>query len=607
MRKLLILLVLVAAPLQAQRSLEWDRVAVKARLDAEGTLHVREEQAYVFNGDWNGGERIFRVGKGQQFTFERISRVTDSGMVELAQGSLDDVDHYQFAGENTLRWRSRLPSDPAFSDTRITYVLEYRLANILQRRGGRYDLDNDFAFPDRSGTIRRFTLDLELDSLWRSDDLPRHIARTDLSPGRSVVVHGLLRYTGTGAPQTQRSTLYFRLALAAIGLLVPFLMWRRFVRHEREIGRLAPLDTASVNRLSIERELLCIPAEVVGTAWDEEASANEVSALLARWTGEGKLISTAHGSEEMSLRLGVPREIFEGYERELIDKLFFAGDETSTTAIRAHYKQSGFNPASLVSRHLQDKANALAEMKEAAQGSSKLLSLGLFLLAVVLIAAGVRRGATPATPVVGVFLFFLWVVAIFIAMQWRGRIDYGLSKTKGVVISIALAVIGAVVMIVGDFTAWPAHFGFTAAALLVANNVMNVARSKKGPGAIRFRKRLATMRQYFIEELQKSTPAIDDRWFPYLIAFGLDKEASTWGEAFGGPSTSRIVTGSTLHSSSSSSSSSSWTGGGGAFGGAGATGSWGTAAAGLASGVASASSSSGGGGGRSGGGGGGGW
>jgi hypothetical protein len=38
---------------------------VRAILDADGRLHVTESQAMVFTGDWNGGERIFRVSPGQ--------------------------------------------------------------------------------------------------------------------------------------------------------------------------------------------------------------------------------------------------------------------------------------------------------------------------------------------------------------------------------------------------------------------------------------------------------------------------------------------------------------------------------------------------------------
>jgi hypothetical protein len=42
------------------RTLRWARLAGTAHLDADGRLHVEERHTIVFDGDWNGGERIFR-------------------------------------------------------------------------------------------------------------------------------------------------------------------------------------------------------------------------------------------------------------------------------------------------------------------------------------------------------------------------------------------------------------------------------------------------------------------------------------------------------------------------------------------------------------------
>jgi hypothetical protein len=58
-----------------ERSLYWRDLTVNARLDADGRLHLNERHAMVFTGDWNGGERKFRLFLGQDFDFERISRI----------------------------------------------------------------------------------------------------------------------------------------------------------------------------------------------------------------------------------------------------------------------------------------------------------------------------------------------------------------------------------------------------------------------------------------------------------------------------------------------------------------------------------------------------
>jgi uncharacterized membrane protein YgcG len=152
------------------------------------------------------------------------------------------------------------------------------------------------------------------------------------------------------------------------------------------------------------------------------------------------------------------------------------------------------------------------------------------------------------------------------------------------------------------------HAGVVAIGLSLFVSVISAARSRRGPLSIRLRKRLCAVRRFFEEELRKPSPALEDSWFPYAVAFGLEKQVERWFGRFAGASAPRSS--SQDHSSSSGSSSSSsstpstWSGGGGSFGGAGATGSWAAAVSGLAAGVAAPSSSSNGGGGGGGGGGG---
>ena len=63
---------LLALP-AAARELHWRELAVTARLDAEGRLHVSELHRMVFTGDYNGGERSFRVQGDQALELEGMS------------------------------------------------------------------------------------------------------------------------------------------------------------------------------------------------------------------------------------------------------------------------------------------------------------------------------------------------------------------------------------------------------------------------------------------------------------------------------------------------------------------------------------------------------
>jgi hypothetical protein len=79
------LLLWIAAAAQA-KDLSWRSFDVKARLDAQGALHVVETQTFVFDGDWNGGERTFRLFPGQGLAFETITRVDPDGFAPPADG-----------------------------------------------------------------------------------------------------------------------------------------------------------------------------------------------------------------------------------------------------------------------------------------------------------------------------------------------------------------------------------------------------------------------------------------------------------------------------------------------------------------------------------------
>ncbi len=45
------------------KELRWRALEVEARLESDGTLAISEVQRMVFTGDWNGGERKFRLGR----------------------------------------------------------------------------------------------------------------------------------------------------------------------------------------------------------------------------------------------------------------------------------------------------------------------------------------------------------------------------------------------------------------------------------------------------------------------------------------------------------------------------------------------------------------
>jgi hypothetical protein len=637
-RLLALLLSCVATQtVQAQRALHWRAVSVEARLDSAGELHVRERQQIVFTGDWNGAERTFNIRLGQKLQFERMLRVDPAtgAEQEMTKGDLDQLHHYDWAGNNTIRWRSRLPSDPPFDATALTYVLEYSYSNILVPRDRSYDLDHDFAFSNRSGEIERFTLALTIDEVWRAPpSFTGSYGPTRLPPTDGFVITVPLEYRRSGVPPAvalgasplERYVLTVLLVAAVLTLGV------RFIVMERSSGRFAPLLPANaIDEAWLTTHVFPLMPEEVGAAWDDTTGAPEVTAVLARMVAEKKLASRVETKKVLFLErnvlylsLLVPRSDLSGYEHTLVDALFSPGStETDTDQVKARYSRTGFDPASMIRKPIEDRLKALAGRSSSVGKPSRLPTLVLFVAAIALMVLAGRATAVDAlwAGLAGAGLMAVYLFSVIQSALWRNRVRSWTGHSLRFVLPMAAAMVGVLVLIISGRY----RVGVSALAALVVlcvalwNSVLNVARTRQSPELIALRKRLASARAYFQRELRQARPALRDDWFPYLMAFGLGPHMDKWFRAFSGTSTS-VAHSSIARSSSGISSggmlsgrSESWTGwgGGGGFAGGGSSGAWAAAAGTMAAGVSkpSSGSSSGGSssGGSSGGGSGGGW
>ncbi len=639
LRTLVILAVLAPPAFAQERTLYWPEIAVQARLDADGRLHVAERQTMVFTGDWNGGEREFFVGIGPKLDFQKLSRI-DPGTGEaepLVEGDLDQVDHYDWTDGSTLRWRSRLPTDPPFDRTPITYLLEYTISNAIYRDGDVYYLRHDFAFPDRVGVIERFVLDLDFDPVWQPRaGIPSHLEKKNLEPGQSVIVPAALERS-PGAPRllavravtpAPLRALFFLGALAAMAWL-----YLDFRRHEAGLGRYESPDVPERPDPEWLREhLFDLRPEEVGALWDRKVGPPEVAATLARLVAEGKLASEVvrrgllFKKEALRLRRIAPLHEFVGYERHLIEKLFFGGRaEVDTDEIRAHYRKTktGLDPASLIEKELWQRLERQPDVRKTTPKPGWRRSLFLLLATLALVGLDAIPQWKQTLVLAAIVIFgvtWLYVGGILAAFSWRHRTERLDVASLGFLLpALGVFGLGVLASFYADWFFEPGRilprmglFGNLALALLpvtVLSSLLHNARTRESLEGIRHRKVLAAIRRWLRQELARSEPDLRDEWFPYLLAFGLQSEVDRWFRAFGGMTQS---TGSFSGGGSSfgGSGGGGWTGGGGSFGGGGATSSWAAAATGLAAGVSAPSSSGGGGGGgggSSGGGGGGGW
>jgi uncharacterized membrane protein YgcG len=628
----LLSLLLVATPAAAQRTLHWSDMRVDARLGDDGTLRVIETQTIVFTGDWNGGERVFDIRPRQRLQVEGMRRIDAAGQAHVMRegGEALAVDEFRFVDSRTLRWRSRGPSDPPFNETPITYELTYSLSNILHREGDDWALDHDFAFADRSGVIENFSVNLETTPSWQPT-IPfngRWSAR-DLPPGEGFVVRVPLRYTGTEAPATPGADPVERALLAIVAFALLVSLSRRLMSHERQQGRLEPLPSpATVDEQWLNEHVFKHLPEVVGAAWDNETNAAEVTAILARLVAEGRMKSEVRPggflkNPVLHLELSVDRDRFHDYEKRLIESLFESGERTTDTErIRERYRKSGFDPASKIQKPLKDLVKRLVPAGNPSKPPSLPSFLGFVGAIALMVVAVIREPAdAPVVAIAGSAIVVSYFFALGGAAVWRNRVHD--VRRSALFFLIPLGVAQAIVVgLLGTGAMQASRIALTGLTLLMvalANSVFNQARSRESAERIAFRRRLATARMYFENELDREQPRLKDAWFPYLIAFGLAKHMDKWFRAFGGETTG--FTGTTIVSSGSRGSSGNtgggWSGfgGGGGFSGGGSSGSWVAAASSISAGVAAPGSSGGssggggggGGGGSSGGGGGGGW
>jgi hypothetical protein len=630
MRTTLSALVLAAASTLAveradARELHWRALDVEARLEPDGHLRVVETQTLIFTGDWNGGERRFRLRGGQGVELVRLTRVdpASGAEVELRRGALAAVDEYDWHDRRTLRWRSRLPSDPPFDGTELVYRLELLYHGILRDEGGgAWVLDHDFAFTERDGPIERLTWRLELAPVWTAEErLPFALESGPLAPGEGFVVTRRLRFTGATAPAAAapaRIPIALRwaaLALFAGAALERLLAWRR---RDRALGRFEPLpDPGEGAHAWLEEKVFCDAPEVIGAAWDRAVGSAEVAATLARLVAEGKLEARVErsgwgifASENLHLRRRVDVEAIDDGARPLVRALFPAGEETDTASLRAHYRSSGFDPTAIIRAGLDRRVAALGGFASGASRPRRAPGVALLVAGLALVAWGAASHALGGVGVgLGAFLIGVSIPGFAGAGVGRSRVGPlgGPLAAIAVSLSLQLALLALASLIPG--LPWVSYLGVVLLATAFARSFFNGLATRDSAAALARRRELAAARAWLRRELGRPRPRLEDRWFPWLVAFGLTPELDRWFRGHG--AAVRAVPSTSSWSGGGAAGGGGWSGGGGAFGGAGATASFAAAVSTIAAGVArpgsGGSSGGGGGGGSSGGGGGGGW
>lgn len=555
-RRLLPLVVLLFAATALADELRWRSLDVTAKIDDEGTLHASERHTMIFDGEWNGGQRTIPLRLDpppQQLTFDRVARVvSNKKTIDLTRVSdaPDQIDEFGvYNAGTTIRWRARLGDDPPFRRKRITYIIDYTLTNVLTRRGAPLRLDHDFVPADRPGPIEHFSLIVELPKFLNQP--PIKIARDNIPPGEGVLVRETYWLPkGAAAPaafqppaaapppaaeapkkeasSTKTPVTPFTAQVIVFALLVLALLFVcRFFFGEHAVGRFVrvPRD----RRVWVDDFLSKLDAEVVGVAWDGVVGQDEVAAILARMTAEGKISSSADKGD-MTLKLEVPFDTLRGYEADLVQALFLGKNETTTRAVREHYAASGFDPARVVEHNLKSALSGLPQWEDQQRSEWVVFWLLAALTCVLAIAGGRRSGVDAGMALMfgflaiiagGLTLLFTIGAKRALTAVWV-RFFFGLLVPSASVAFAAFGIVKGPAIPIDRLTAMM----FASAALTVV--VLAVERMKidQTRQKVELRKNLAAAREWLKREVSTAGTPIPDRWIPYLYALRLANQYS---------------------------------------------------------------------------------
>ena len=247
----------------------------QATVSANGSCNIfytdgihKELMATPWGGNWNPDHGNVWWNSGLSGVFNRLGTIGSMNMGAARDGTSNTIAvgevladchdhtagwwHYNGMGtghastsapSHTIRWRSRLSSDPPFAGAERVYRLEYGYGNILVPVGDAFRLNHDFAFSDRDGAIEAFTLKLTLDSAWGAPaDFTGQFGPVRLEPGSGFVVDLTLRHLAAGRPAgvVFGAGLQERMAVLAALAAGFLLLGVRFAKRERSLGRFAP-------------------------------------------------------------------------------------------------------------------------------------------------------------------------------------------------------------------------------------------------------------------------------------------------------------------------------------------------------------------------------
>lgn len=653
MKSWLIVLTLIYSSFCYSKTFRWKRIEVQAFLDKKGNLEVTERLRASYNGIFNGAERYINLRKKQKMKVKELSIYNyDQGRwINYKYGSLKNLRSFNKISNGHYRWRSFHPGVVS-KNVIHDYKIKYEISPVITKSEGVFSVNHNFAFNDVAYSIDYFSVKLHFDDAYEVPEkyqveniYENLIGGTNVTSKiniKSSVIDKLKLYENIITPKKANKNLTPAELLIAILIffLTCFIFCIKFFRdlmdYENKKNRFTSLkNDFEVNYEWVKANVCKYSPELVSAVWDQEINNTEVGVILSRMITEGKIEVKQISNKgwlaraKFSYKPLVDVKEFYGVDSIIREYIFInENDPVTTDDLKEYYSYNGSTKPPIVGT-LEFQLRALAEKqpdlkKDEVFVKNGMRTFGLISVCFLFFGIGVAFSETFPRFIFNFHLFIGHMVLFMFGRRLRENICLEIDSYKKF-FNITILFILFISINYYVFTHESPYFLPCALFfhLFLLSSTFNRIKTVGSESRVKARKKFQVAREFFIKELKKREPFIDDLMTPYILALNLEKDLDSWNRVYKDSakniedskyisygSRSPRLNGS-LSTNSSGSSSPNWTGGGGSFSGGGASGSWSDLSS-VSSSSTSFSSSSGGGGfggggGSSGGGGGGGW
>lgn len=174
MNTLIIFIIIITTfQVKAETGQEWNGLQIESYLNKKGELLVTEKHSLILNGNIKNLSKTFpNLLQSQRLTIISIFRndvITDK-KYEYRPGDLKNIGNYSLKN-NQLSWVIRSSNSPSYKNRPATFILKYKITNILQTKNNIYSFKYTFGQTNRSSNIKTFSLKVKLSEVWDADKI----------------------------------------------------------------------------------------------------------------------------------------------------------------------------------------------------------------------------------------------------------------------------------------------------------------------------------------------------------------------------------------------------------------------------------------------------